>query len=199
MSDDDWIADNSMSIATGQLELTGPSVKRFQSEQCVSTPWEFISAVEKKFGPITVDLAALPENAKAERFITPEIDTFTQDWREWINGGLGWLNPEFDPMVVSVRKCAIEQRRGAEFLTLSPAAVSTNWFWDYVQPYATVITLTPRIAFVGSHKLYKKGHPLEGLRICDESCEGCQPYPKDLMLSHYCANPNHELQRWKWK
>jgi hypothetical protein len=188
-----------MSVAVEQLRLTGPSVKRGQSEQAVSTPWEFIRAVERKFGPIAVDLAANDENAKARIFISPEIDTFKQDWTKWLQGGLGWLNPEFDPMVVSVEKCAIEQQRGAELLTLSPASVSTNWFWDYVQPYATVITLTPRIAFVGSHKLYKKGHRLEGLRICGEPCEGCQPYPKDLMLSHYCANPNHELQRWKWK
>lgn len=178
-----------MSVAVEQLTLTGPSVKRYESEQVVGTPWEFIRAVEAKFGPIAVDLAATAENAKAQRFITPEIDTFTQDWTEWLNGGLGWLNPEFDPMARWVAYCAKQQQRGAEFLALGPAAVSTNWFWDHVQPYATVITLTPRIAFIGSHKLYKKGHPLEGQRVCDESCEGCQPYPKDLMLSHYCCGP----------
>src|SRR5687768_1762099 len=144
---------------SAQLTLTGPTVNRFNSEQVVSTPWEFIRAVEAKFGPIAYDLAATNENRKAPKWITPEQDTFKQNWAELLNGGLGWLNPEFDPMVVSVEKCALEQQRGAEFLTLSPASVSTNWFWDYVQPYATVITLTPRIAFVGSHKLHKKGHP----------------------------------------
>lgn len=188
-----------MTTALEQLTLTGPSVKRFQSEQVVSTPWEFIRAVEKKFGPIAVDLAATAENAKAPRFITPEIDTFTQNWAEWLNGGLGWLNPEFDPMVVSVRKCAFEQQRGAALLTLGPASVSTNWFWDYVQPYATVYTLYPRICFEGSHNVFPKNHPRAGERKCDPSCVGCCPYPKDLMLSHYCANPSHELQRWKWK
>lgn len=97
-----------MSTAVEQLILTGPSVRRGQSEQVVSTPWEFIHAVERKFGRIAVDLAATHQNAKARIFIPPEIDTFKQDWTKWLNGGLGWLNPEFDPMVVSVRKCALE-------------------------------------------------------------------------------------------
>ena len=188
-----------MSAATEQLTLTGPSVKRFKSVQIVSTPWEFIRAVEKKFGPIAWDLAATDENRKADAWITPEMDTFSVNWAKVLNGGLGWLNPEFDPMVVSVRKCALEQQRGARVLALGPASISTNWFWDHVQPYATVYSLTPRIAFEGQHNLYPKGHPRAGQRKCDPSCVGCAPYPKDLMLSHYCANPSHELQRWKWK
>lgn len=189
-----------MSAAIEQLNLTGPSVKRFESEQVVGTPWAFIRAVEKKFRPLSIDLAATTENAKCERFITPEQDTFKYNWAKLLNGGLGWLNPEFDPMVLWVEKCAREQQRKAEFLALAPASVSTNWFWDYVKPYATTYCLTPRICFIGSHVLYPKKHPRAGERKCaDPNCEGCQPYPKDLMLSHYCENPSGELQRWRWK
>lgn len=188
-----------MSTVTEQLTLTGPSVKRHQSEQVVATPWEFIRAVEAKFGPIAVDLAATHENKKARVFISPEMDTFKQDWTLWLQGRLGWLNPEFDPMKTWVAKCAMEQRRGAEFTVLSPASIGTNWFWDHVQPYAEIHCLTPRIAFVGSHNVFPKKHPRAGQRVCDESCEGCSPYPKDLILSHYKQNPSHELQRWKWK
>lgn len=165
-----------MSTATEQLNLTGPSVKRFRSVQVVGTPWEFLRAVEKKFGPLAWDLAATIDNAKAASFITPEMDTFRQDWAKLLNGGLGWLNPEFDPMVKWVAKCSSEQRKGAEFLVLTPAAIGANWFWDHVQPFATVYS-------VGRMKF--EGHQ--------------DPYPKDLLLNHYCANPNHELQRWKWK
>lgn len=181
-----------------ELKITGPTVNRYNSEQVVGTPWAFIRAVEKKFGPITVDLAATPENAKARVFITPQVDTFTQSWRAWIGNGLGWLNPEFDPMAKWVKKCAEEQQDGAEFLALAPASVSTNWFWDYVQPYATVYSISPRIPFEGQHNQFPKGHPREGQRKCDPSCVGCRPYPKDLILSHYNQNPNHELQRWRW-
>lgn len=178
----------------------GPTVKRGKSEQVVGTPWAFIRAVEAKFGPLAVDLAATAENAKAPRFITPELDTFKQDWTEWLQGGLGWLNPEYDPLDKWTELCRNQRERGAEFLSLTPASVSTNWFWKFVQPYATVYCITPRIPFVGSHTLWPPAHGLEGQRKCnDPECEGCSPYPKDLMLSHYCANPNHELQRWKWK
>lgn len=158
------------------IPLTGPSVKRFKSVQVVATPWEFIRAVEKKFGPIAVDLAATYENAKAQIFISPETDTFKQDWTQWLKGGLGWLNPEFDPMTKWVELCAQQQQNGAEFLALAPASVGANWFWNFVQPYATVYSIG-RITFEGSK----------------------DPYPKDLILSHYNQNPNHELQRWRWK
>lgn len=182
-----------------QLTLTGPSVKRFQSEQVVATPWAFIRAVEAKFGMLSVDLAATKENHKAPVWITPERDTFAVDWTLVLGGGLGWLNPEFDPMDVWVQKCAKEQQQGAEFLALAPASIGSNWFWDYVQPYATVYSVG-RIPFVGSHNVYPKGHPKVGRWKCEgKPCEGCCPYPKDLILSHYNQNPNHELQRWRWK
>lgn len=156
--------------------LTGPSVKRHRSEQVVATPWEFIHAVEKKFGPLHCDLAATDDNHKAPTWITPEQDTFTQSWADILSGGLGWLNPEFDPMKLWACKCAHEQQKGAEFLMLSPASIGANWFWDFVQPFATVYSVG-RMIFEGSK----------------------DPYPKDLILSHYNPKPNHELQRWKWK
>lgn len=178
----------------------GPTVKRGNSEQVVATPWSFIGAVEQKFGPLAVDLAATAENAKALRFITPELDTFNQNWNDWLQGGLGWLNPEYDPLSKWTQLCMKQRQYGATFLLLTPASVSTNWFWSYVQPFATVYCLTPRIAFVGSHTTFPPTHPQAGERKCaDLNCEGCSPYPKDLMLSHYCANPSRELQRWRWK
>lgn len=184
---------------TAQMILTGPSVSRYNSEQVVSTPWSFIKAVERKFTTIAVDLAATHTNAKARIFISPEIDTFKQDWGKWLKGGLGWLNPEFDPMVKWVELCARQQQNGATFLVLTPASISTNWFWDHVQPYATVYSVSPRIPFEGQHNLFPPNHLRAGQRKCEPSCPGCRPYPKDLMLSHYCAEPSHELQRWKWR
>ena len=151
-------------------------MSRFRSVQVVSTPWEFVRAVEQKFGPLAIDLAATDENTKCQRWITPEQDTFKADWYRMLDGGLGWLNPEFDPMALWVEKCAKEARRGAEFLVLTPASIGANWFWDHVKPFATVYSVG-RMKFEG-HK---------------------DPYPKDLLLNHYTQNPNHELQRWKWK
>lgn len=182
-----------------QMQLvTGPTVNRHNSEQVVATPWSFMLAVKRKFGPVVVDLAATDENHKAPIWITPEQDTFKKNWAELLAGGLGWLNPEFDPMVTWVAKCAMEQRRGAELLALAPASIGSNWFWDHVQPYATVYSVG-RIPFVGSHNLYPPKHKRGGQRKCGPECEGCCPYPKDLILNHYCQNPSHELQRWDWR
>ena len=155
----------------------GPTINRFRSQQVVETPWDFITAVNHEFGNIAVDLAATDDNHKAPLWITPEQDTFTVNWAKLLDGRLGWLNPEFDPMRKWAAKCALEQQCGATFLMLSPASVATNWFWDSVQPYATVYCIAPRITFVGSN----------------------DPYPKDLILSYYCASPSHELQRWNWR
>ncbi len=186
--------------AVDPARVTGPTVNRHNSEQVVATPWAFIRAVEAKFGMLHVDLAATDENRKAPVWITPERDTFSVNWAHVLSGSLGWLNPEFDPMEKWVEKCAIEQQRGAEFLALAPASIGTNWFWDHVQPFATVYSIG-RIPFEGSHNKYPKGHPKAGQRRCagPPVCMGCCPYPKDLILSHYNQNPNHELQRWRWK
>lgn len=158
------------------VAVLGPTIKRGKSEQVVATPWEFIYAVELKFGMLGVDLAATDDNHKAPVWITPERDTFTVDWTYILSGGLGWLNPEFDPMEKWVAKCALEQQRGAEFLVLTPASVGANWFWDYVRPFATSYSIG-RMKFIG-HK---------------------DQYPKDLLLNHYHSDPNPLLQRWRWR
>jgi DNA N-6-adenine-methyltransferase (Dam). len=73
--------------------MGGPSIKRGESSGDIWTPWEFIRAVEHKFGPIAIDLAASgPQSAKAARWITPEEDSLRQDWTTLLNGGLGWDN-----------------------------------------------------------------------------------------------------------
>ena len=158
------------------LKLAGPTIRRGKSLQVVETPDEFILAVTRKFGPIAVDLAATNENAKAPIYIDPETDTFKQDWVKWLRGGLGWLNPEFDPMDKWLDKCVLERRRGAQFLVLTPASIGANWFWDYVRPFATTYSIG-RLQFVGH----------------------THSYPKDLLVNHYHDNPSPVIQRWRWK
>lgn len=158
------------------MSATGPTIKRGRSAQDISTPWEFIHAVERRFGKLICDLAATADNAKCEQFITPEQDTFSVNWWELSSGPL-WLNPEFDPIQPFLRKCAYERRLGAEVLVLSPASVGSNWFWDYIQPNATVYCLHPRLQFEGQDNVY----------------------PKDLILSHFTHTVTRELKRWNWK
>jgi phage N-6-adenine-methyltransferase len=160
----------------------GPTIRRGQSEQAVSTPWEFIHAVEPRFGTIQVDLAATAENAKAPLWITPEENSFAVDWHKF-NDGLLWLNPEFDNITPWVRKCAYEAKRGAHILLLCRASVDANWWWDYVYGRAVVYTLTPRIIFEGQ----TIGYP-SPLALCTYNVANLGGY----------YDPRF-IYRWHWK
>ena len=48
-----------------------PSQNRFSSKQSVGTPKELIQAIEKRFGPIVLDLAAHAANHIVERYFAP--------------------------------------------------------------------------------------------------------------------------------
>ena len=175
---------HAMTVKMLMEKAAGPTTKRHRSAQDLETPWEFIKAVTKKFGEPTWDLAATSSNSKADFWYGPEsafsTDSLIMRWHEIQNVGkptLLWLNPQFDPIRPWVEKCATESQLGAEILLLAQASIDSNWFEDYVWPYATVYAIKPRLRFVG-HK----------------DC-----YPKPLMLCHYCAVPNRELQIWRWK
>src|SRR5574338_47234 len=84
-----------MSTVVEQLNLTGASMNRHRSKQDYGTPRTLIHAIERRWGKLTIDLAATADNAKCERFITPEQDSLIQNWELKIGDGLGWLNPEF--------------------------------------------------------------------------------------------------------
>jgi len=153
----------------------GPTIRRGKSAQNIATPWAFIRAVEAEFGEtFSWDLAAEATTAKAPRFYTREQDSFAQNWAGL--DGLLWLNPEFDPITPWVRKCALEGCRGARIVMLSPASIGSNWFSEYVWPYADVIALNGRITFEGSPT----------------------PYPKDLMLSLYGHGRGEKFSTWRW-
>jgi hypothetical protein len=61
---------------------TGATLNRGRSKQDYGTPWEFIHAVQSRFGPLRFDLAASTENQKALEHWGPDvgIDSLTQDW-----------------------------------------------------------------------------------------------------------------------
>ena len=61
----------------------------------LETPWEFFTPLHERFG-FTIDVAALPHNAKCERFYTPEEDGLAQPWadeRVWCNPPYSDIEP----------------------------------------------------------------------------------------------------------
>lgn len=162
---------------TNQPRIGGARVSTGKdSVQEVATPWEFINAVECRFGKLDFDLAASASNKKAERFYSKEDNALVDDKR-WHKNGLCWLNPEFSDIAPWANRCAIESGRGARILLLVPASIDSNWWDCSVHGIATVLPLHPRIKFVGHPTLY----------------------PKPLALCVYGIEPVGYPGRWVWK
>lgn len=154
----------------------GPRVSSGKdSVQVVGTPWEFIHAVEKRWGRIAVDLAATKENAKADVWISPERNSLTVDWHT-LEGNL-WLNPEFSDIAPWAEKCCKEAQSRANIYLLVPASIDSNWWDSFVHNRALVYPLVPRLKFEG-HK---------------------DVYPKPLTLVRYADGQFGYPGRWRWK
>jgi len=171
--------------------VTGPTIRRGKSSGDIWTPWEFIRAVEKKFGPLAVDFAASgPVSAKAPVWLTPKQDAFTYNWANLLacagDGlGLGWLNCEYGDIAPWAKKCAMEAERGWKGFLLVPGSIGANWYWNFVEPFADVWSVG-RMVF--DNCFNKDGKPIT------------TPYPKDLILCHYherYARPQR-MRRWRW-
>lgn len=180
-----------------------PIQKPGQSFQSYGTPWPLIRAVERRFGPLTIDLAATRHNAKAPKWITPEEDSLKQNWAERIGDGLAWLNPPFADIDPWARKCK-EAGETSRVIVLTPASIGSEWFAENCEDIAAVIGLRPRICFEGCHQLYPAKHPKAGQRRCDDACLGCATYPKDCMLTVFGDRRTLDgtvllpFQTWRW-
>lgn len=170
------MSDNSMDSTS--TERTGPSVNKGRSKQDYGTPWEFIRAVEARFGRICFDLAATAENRKAPLHWGPDvgIDSLTRNWATSHPTGNLWLNPPFANIEPWAKKCATEgaDRQGL-LLFLTPASIGTEWFSRHVHRNALVLGISPRLTFEGTS----------------------DPYPKDLMLSVFGFGM-HGFDVWRW-
>ena len=93
----------------------------------------------------TLKRVAIPENAKCERFFTPQDDGLSQSWENEVC----WCNPPYGKDVVKwCKKALAESKRGATTVLLIPCKTNTNWWHDFVIPYAEIRFLRGRVAFV---------------------------------------------------
>lgn len=91
-----------------------------------ATPQEFFDELDKEFG-FELDVCALPENAKCEKYYTPDIDGLKQQWR-----GTCWMNPPYGRKIGAWMKKAYESSLdGATVVCLVPARTDTRWFHDF--------------------------------------------------------------------
>ena len=112
-----------------------------------ATPQDFFNELDAEFH-FTLDVCALPENAKCEHFFTPEIDGLSQPWK-----GRVWCNPPYGREIGQwVRRAHLAAASGgAEVVVmLLPARTDTRWFHDYIYKKAEVRFLRGRLKFGGS-------------------------------------------------
>jgi hypothetical protein len=163
--------------------MGGPTIKRGESSGDIWTPWSFIRAVECRFGPIAIDLAASgPQSAKAKAFITPEQDSLKVDWHKF--PGLGWLNCPYGNIAPWGAKSALEYALGWRGFLLVPGSIGANWFRDAVWPYADTYSVG-RMVF---DNCFDKNGKLV-----------TTPYPKDLILGHFDRRKNTGKKLIFWK
>ena len=107
-----------------------------------ATPQDFFDKLNEEFG-FTVDVCALPENAKCSVYFTPEIDGLKQDWL-----GVCWCNPPYGRGIGKWIEKASQSE--ATVVCLVPARTDTAWWHDYAMKADDIRFIRGRLKFGGS-------------------------------------------------
>ena len=110
-----------------------------------ATPQVFFDQLNEEFH-FTVDVCAIPENAKCEKFFTPEINGLKQEWE-----GVCWCNPPYGREIGKwVEKAYIASTWGATVVMLLPARTDTKWFHEYIYNKSEIRFVKGRLKFGNS-------------------------------------------------
>lgn len=111
-----------------------------------STPQDFFDKLNDEFH-FTLDVCAISENAKCERYFTPEQDGLSQKW-----DGTVWCNPPYCRQTGRWVKKAYEESKnnGNTVVMLLPSRTDVSWFHDYILGKAEIRFIRGRLKFGGS-------------------------------------------------
>lgn len=91
-----------------------------------ATPQHLFNKLNAVFN-FTLDVCALPENAKCRDFYTPELDGLKQEWT-----GTCWMNPPYGREIIDwVARAAETAKQGHTVVALVPVRTDARWFQDY--------------------------------------------------------------------
>lgn len=108
-----------------------------------STPQDFYDKLNEEFH-FTLDPCALPENAKCEKYFTPEDDGLLQDW----SGYSVFCNPPYGKEISKwVKKCYEESLKGTLIVLLIPARTDTSYFHKYIYHKSEIRFIKGRLKF----------------------------------------------------
>lgn len=110
-----------------------------------ATPEDLFQELDREFG-FTLDVCALPSNAKCPSYFTPEQDGLVQTW-----SGVCWMNPPYGRHIGKWLQRAFENsQQGAVVVCLIPARTDTKWWHDFVTKASEVRFVKGRLHFGGS-------------------------------------------------
>ena len=108
-----------------------------------STPQSLFDELNKEYH-FTLDVCALPENAKCAKYFTPEQDGLKQSWQHHVC----WCNPPYGRAISSwVEKAYRESLNDTPIVMLLPARTDTKWFHDYILGKARIDFIRGRLTF----------------------------------------------------
>jgi phage N-6-adenine-methyltransferase len=107
-----------------------------------ATPQNFFDELDKEYR-FDLDACALPQNAKCDRFFSPEQDGLKQEWT-----GTVWCNPPYGREIGKWVKKAHDSK--CTVVMLLPARTDTGWFHDYIYGKAEIRFVRGRLRFGGA-------------------------------------------------
>ena len=108
-----------------------------------ATPQDFFDRLDAIYN-FDLDVCALPDNAKCEKYFTPEQDGLKQGWE-----GICWMNPPYGRAIAAWMRKAFEAARGgATVVCLVPARTDTKWWHDYAM-HGEITFVRGRLKFGG--------------------------------------------------
>lgn len=127
------------------------------------TPQDFFDKLNKEFN-FTLDVCAIPENAKCENFYTPEMDGLNQPWN-----GVVWCNPPYGRQIGNwVRRALFASAVGNTVVMLLPARTDTKWLHEYIygRKNVEIRFIRGRLKFGGS----KNSAPFPSMVVVFRGC-----------------------------
>ena len=107
-----------------------------------ATPQNFFDELNQEFN-FTLDVCAIPENAKCKNYFTPDVDGLLQKW-----SGTCWCNPPYGREISKwVEKAYNASAEGATVVMLLPARTDTKWFHDFIYNKAEIRFIKGRLKF----------------------------------------------------
>lgn len=91
-----------------------------------ATPQAFFDKLNRVFN-FTLDVCALPENAKCERYFSPADNGLKQEWI-----GVCWMNPPYGREIAEwVEKAAYTANQGHTVVALLPSRTDVGWWQNH--------------------------------------------------------------------